>query len=231
VWLYTGCVMDAWMRSTHRATATLITRMGCTFAVPGRDGACCGALHTHAGLTTQARRLAERVMRSMPGTAPVLVNSAGCGAAMKDYGHLIGTDEAHAFAARVRDVHEWLAEHLDRLPPPVARVGAVIVQDPCHLRHVQRAHGAVRTVVGQVGDVVELDDDGLCCGAGGAYATLQPGLASEIRDRKVAAVVRAAERSGARVVVSANPGCLLHLAAAGLHVRHPVDVVAEAISR
>jgi glycolate oxidase iron-sulfur subunit len=231
VWLYTGCVMDAWMRSTHRATATLITRMGCTFAVPGRDGACCGALHTHAGLTTQARRLAQRVMRSMPGTAPVLVNSAGCGAAMKDYGHLIGTDEAHAFAARVRDVHEWLAEHLDRLPPPVARVGAVIVQDPCHLRHVQRAHGAVRAVVGQVGDVVELDDDGLCCGAGGAYATLQPGLASEIRDRKVAAVVRAAERSGARVVVSANPGCLLHLAAAGLDVRHPVDVVAEAISR
>jgi glycolate oxidase iron-sulfur subunit len=107
----------------------------------------------------------------------------------------------------------------------------VIVQDPCHLRHVQRAHEAVRAVIGHVGDVGALADDGLCCGAGGAYATLQPGLAGDIRDRKVAAVARAAERSGATVVVSANPGCLLHLAAAGLDVRHPVDVVAEAISR
>ncbi len=226
VWLYTGCVMDAWMRPTHRATASLITRMGFTFAVPGRDGACCGALHTHAGLAPQARRLAERVIRSMPGGAPVLVNSAGCGAAMKDYGHLVGTPEAHAFAARVRDVHEWLAEHLHRLPPPVGDgFGPVIVQDPCHLRHVQRAHGAVRAVIGHVADVVQLDDEGLCCGAGGAYATLQPALANEIRDRKVAAV----ERAGASVVVSANPGCMLHLAAAGLDVRHPIDVVAEVL--
>ncbi len=233
LWLYIGCVMDAWMRPTHRATAALITRMGFTFAVPGRDGACCGALHTHAGLTPQAQRLAERVIRSMPGDAPVLVNSAGCGAAMKDYGHLVGTAEAHAFAARVRDVHEWLAEHLDRLPPPPTgeRFGPVIVQDPCHLRHVQRAHGAVRAVVSHVADVVELDDEGLCCGAGGAYATLQPGLAGDIRDRKVAAVERAAEGSGAKVVVSANPGCMLHLAAAGLDVRHPVDVVAEVLLR
>ncbi len=104
----------------------------------------------------------------------------------------------------------------------------MIVHDPCHLRHVQRAHGAVRTVVGHVADVVELDDEGLCCGAGGAYAALEPALAREIRDRKVAAIARAAERSGATVVASANPGCVLHLAAAGLDVRHPVDLVAEA---
>jgi glycolate oxidase iron-sulfur subunit len=231
VWLYTGCVMDAWMRSTHRATADLITRMGFSFAVPDRGGACCGALHTHAGLTPQAQRLAERVIRSMPGDAPVLVNSAGCGAAMKDYGHLVGTDEARAFAGRVRDVHEWLAEHIDHLPPVADRIGPVIVQDPCHLRHVQRTHDAVRRVVGHVADVVELDDEGLCCGAGGAYATLQPGLAGEIRERKVAAVDRAAEKSGAKVVVSANPGCMLHLAAAGLDVRHPVDLVAEVLAR
>jgi glycolate oxidase iron-sulfur subunit len=226
VWLVTGCVMDAWMRSTHRATADLITRMGFTFSVP--DGAgCCGALHTHAGLEPQARRLAESMMRAMPGDAPVLVNSAGCGAAMKDYGHLLGTAEAGAFSARVRDIHEWMAEHLDRLPA-TRRLDPVIVQDPCHLRHVQRAHTSVRTVVGRVADIVELDDEGLCCGAGGAYAVLQPGLAGEIRERKVAAIARAGERSGATVVVSANPGCLMHLAAAGVDVRHPLDVVAEA---
>jgi glycolate dehydrogenase iron-sulfur subunit len=229
-WLVTGCVMDAWMRSTHRATADLITRMGFTYSVPVSAG-CCGALHTHAGLEPQARRLAESMMRAMPGDAPVLVNSAGCGAAMKDYGHLLDTAEARAFSARVRDVHEWMAEHLDRMPPAVRRPDPVIVQDPCHLRHVQRTHASVRAVVGHVADLVELDDEALCCGAGGAYAVLQPRLAGEIRERKVAAIARAADRSGATVVVSANPGCLMHLAAAGLDVRHPLDVVAEAVQR
>ena len=94
---------------------------------------------------------------------------------------------------------------------------------------MQRAHGAVRTVLGHVADVVELDDDGLCCGAGGAYSALQPALAGEIRERKLAAIARATARSGARLVASANPGCAMHLAAAGVDVRHPVDIVAEAI--
>ena len=106
----------------------------------------------------------------------------------------------------------------------------MIVQDPCHLRHVQRAHEPVRVLLGHVADVVELDDDGLCCGAGGAYSALQPELAGEIRDRKVAAIGRAAARSAAVAVASANPGCSMHLAAVlDLPVRHPVDIVAEAL--
>ena len=228
-WLFTGCVMDAWLRHTHLATQRVIEATGARVAVAGRGGDCCGALHVHAGLTAEARRLAERVMASMPGDAPIVVNSAGCGAAMKDYGHLLGTDEAAAFSARVVDVHEWLAERVDQLPAPARRLGPVIVQDPCHLRHVQRAHLPVRTVLGHVADVVELDDDGLCCGAGGAYSALEPELAGEIRERKLAAIARAVERSGATVVASANPGCALHLASAGLDVRHPLDLVAEAL--
>ena len=205
VWLFTGCVMDAWMRDTHRSTARLIELTGATFAVPDASGACCGALHVHAGLGPAARRLAERTMHSMPGEAPIIVNSAGCGAAMKDYGHLLGTDEAASFAARVLDVHQWLAERLDRLPEPARRLGPVIVQDPCHLRHVQRAHEPVRAVLSRVADVVELDDDGLCCGAGGAYSALQPELATAVRQRKVAAIARAAARTGATVVASRQP--------------------------
>ena len=228
-WLFTGCVMDAWLRHTHLATQRVIEATGARVAVAGRGGDCCGALHVHAGLTAEARRLAERVMASMPGDAPIVVNSAGCGAAMKDYGHLLGTDEAAAFSARVVDVHEWLAERVDQLPAPARRLGPVIVQDPCHLRHVQRAHLPVRTVLGHVAVVVELDDDGLCCGAGGAYSALEPELAGEIRERKLAAIARAVERSGATVVASANPGCALHLASAGLDVRHPLDLVAEAL--
>ena len=228
VWLFTGCVMDAWLRATHRATAEVITAVGETYAVPQRGGDCCGALHVHAGLDGPARRLARRVMTSMPGDAPIVVNSAGCGAALKDYGHLLASADAKAFSDRVIDVHEWLEPRLDRLT--VGRgLGSVIVQDPCHLRHVQRAHLPVREVLARVADVVELDDDGLCCGAGGAFSALEPALARTIRERKLGAIRRAAQRSGATVVASANPGCAMHLAAAGVTVRHPIDLVAEAI--
>jgi glycolate oxidase iron-sulfur subunit len=230
VWLFTGCVMDAWLRPTHTATLKVIEATGTGAHLPGGGADCCGALHTHAGLTRQARRLARRVMRAFPGDAPILVNSAGCGAALKDYGHLLGTAEARAFAARVLDVHEWLAERLDRLPPAPRRLAPVIVQDPCHLRHVQRASAAVRAVLAHVADVVVLDDEGLCCGAGGAYSALEPELAAAVRQRKLEAVERATTRTGARVVASANPGCAIHLRAAGLIVRHPINLVAQGIS-
>src|SRR5207249_9713996 len=102
----------------------------------------------------------------------------------------------------------------------------LVVQDPCHLRHVQRAHGAVRTVLAPAYALAETDDDALCCGAGGVYALLQPRLSSEIRDRKVAALRRAAADP---VVVSANPGCIVHLGQAGVDVRHPADLLAAAL--
>lgn len=228
VWMFTGCVMDAWLRDTHRSTAKVLDHLNLTYALPGRGGGCCSALHTHAGLTDNARRLAADVMASMPGDAPIVVNSAGCGAALKEYGHLVGTPEAAAFAARVRDVHEVVAQHIDRLRP-ARRIGTVIIQDPCHLRHVQRSQQAVRTVLGAVADLVELDDDGLCCGAGGAYSALQPELAADIRERKLASLERAGATADGAVVASANPGCALHLAAVGLTVRHPIDLLADAL--
>ncbi len=232
VWLFTGCVMDAWQRDTHHNTAELVTLVGATYAVPSSGGACCGALHVHAGLHDEAAELARRVMASMPGGAPIVVNSAGCGAALGDYGTLLDTPEAEAFAGRVVDVLEWLAGHADQLPITERPRPPVIIQDPCHLRHVQRLTEPTRQVLGRVAEIVELDDDGLCCGAGGAYSALQPELAGEIRDRKLAAIARAVTASGASIVASANPGCSMHLAAAltetGMSVRHPVDIIAEA---
>src|SRR5919106_1226638 len=233
VWLFTGCVMDAWMRDVHTDVQRVIEATGAGVALPGADAACCGALALHAGLGSEARARAERMMRAFPGDAPILVDSAGCGAALKDYGHLVGTAAAEAFGARVRDVHEWLAERMDRLPPRPGGDDAargrptVAVQDPCHLRHVQRAHQAVRTVLEPYAEVVELDDEGLCCGAGGAYSLTQPELAGAIRERKVAAI----ERSGAPLVASANPGCALHLAAAGVEAVHPCQIVARALDQ
>jgi glycolate oxidase iron-sulfur subunit len=130
-------------------------------------------------------------------------------------------------SGRVRDVHEWLATRMETLPP--ARPGwvrpTVALQDPCHLRHVQQAHLAVRTVLAPYVDIVELDDEGLCCGAGGAYSAQQPELAGAIRERKLAAIAR----TGATVVASANPGCSFHLAAGGAVAKHPLELVWEAI--
>ena len=226
VWLFTGCVMDAWQRSVHADAIAVLKAMGVGVELPGPAAACCGALHAHAGLADRARLLARRVMSAFPGDAPVLVDSAGCGAALKEYGHLLGTPEAAAFSARVFDVHEWMAARADLLPlasPAVARP-RVAVQDPCHLRHAQKAHTHVRTVLAPYAELVELADEGRCCGAGGAFSVLQPALATSIRDAKVQVISRA----DADVVASANPGCAMWLAATGLVVRHPVEIMAVA---
>jgi glycolate oxidase iron-sulfur subunit len=227
VWLFTGCVMDAWLRPVHAAVKAVIEQTGAGVALPDARAGCCGALHEHAGLTGDAVRLAERTMAAFPGDAPILVDSAGCGAMLESYGELLGTPEAFAFADRVLDVHEWLADRLDRLPAAVAPVGGpVAIQDPCHLRHVQRAHAAVHAVLAPyVTDLRMLDDEGLCCGAGGAYAVVHPDTAVAIRDRKLASI----GRSGATLVASANPGCALHLAAGGADVVHPLELVARAL--
>jgi glycolate oxidase iron-sulfur subunit len=229
-YLFPGCVMDAWQRDIHRAALRVMRATGAGVGLPGRGGDCCGALHTHAGRVGTARKLAKRVMASMPGDAAIVVDSAGCGAAMKDYGRLVGTPAARAFAARVVDFSEWVAE---RGVPTVHDTGAaVVVQDPCHLRHVQKAEGAVRTVLAPAYRLEETADDGLCCGAGGAYSVREPELSGQIRDRKVAAL-RAAHRDADTelVVVSANPGCAMHLQAAGLTVRHPAELLAAALSQ
>jgi glycolate oxidase iron-sulfur subunit len=183
-------------------------------------------LHTHAGRRADAERLARRVIEAFPGDAPIVVDSAGCGAALTDYGHLLGTDSARAFAARVVDVSTWIASR--ELPELARHATTVVVQDPCHLRHVQHAHLPVAELLGRAYDVRLTADDGLCCGAGGAYAAFEPALSASVRSRKVEALVAAA---GDRpfVVASANPGCALHLGAAGLTVRHPVELLDECL--
>lgn len=229
VWFFTGCVMDAWQRDVHRAAIRVVEAAG--FGVrPTNDLApCCGALQAHAGLTDETRAFAAQMMRRLgpgPTGRPILVDSAGCGAAMKDYGHLLGTDEARAFSARVFDIQEWLAPHLAELPRVEPLDLRVAVQDPCHLRHVQRVHEATRAVLRPfVRELVELDDDGLCCGAGGAYSVMEPELAGQIRDRKVAAIDRVAPDA----VASANPGCSMHLGSVGVPTIHPMQLIDDAL--
>jgi len=228
--LFTGCVMDAWQPEVHAAVEEVLEACGTTVRRSGDAAGCCGAMHAHAGLEDAARSLAERVMAAIPADVPVLVDSAGCGAALREYGSLLGTPEAVAFSDRVRDVHEWLAADIERMPAAtVGERSTVVVQDPCHLRHAQGKHASVRSVLAPYAETVELDDDGLCCGAGGAFSVLQPGLSAAVRSRKTASIRRAMATTDAVVVVSANPGCAIHLATAGHVVRHPLEVVAERI--
>ncbi len=222
--LFTGCVMDAWQRDIHRAAIRVMQRSGAHVGLPRPGGDCCGALHAHAGRLEEARRLARRVIRSVPVGVPIVVDSAGCGAMLKDYGHLLDTPDAHEFAARVYDFAEWVEP---RAPAFRRTEQVVVVQDPCHLRHVQHAEAPTRRLLGRAYDTRLTADDGLCCGAGGAYNALQPDLARAVRDRKVAALCDAAPAGAPFVVSSANPGCAMHLGAAGLDVRHPAELLAE----
>jgi len=245
--LFTGCVMDAWQPQVHAAAVDVLGAAGVTVERSGDAAGCCGALHEHAGLMDDARVHARRVVAALSSEAddrPILVDSAGCGAALKHYGDLLTTPEARAFAARVFDVQEWCAAEprvaalVASIPGPTTGAGerpTVVVQDPCHLRHAQGCHGAVRDLLAPVADLVEMDDEGLCCGAGGAYQVLQPALAAAARDRKVAAVHRAARGEPGVTLASANPGCSAHLAAdrslgeAGIDVRHPMEVLADGL--
>ena len=161
-------------------------------------------------------------MSAFPGDTPIVVDSAGCGAALVDYGRLVDADDARRFSARVVDFSTWLASRQLTLTPGDA---VVVVQDPCHLRHVQHAHEPVAAALRGGYDVRVTADDGLCCGAGGAYSAFEPELSDAVRTRKVAAIRAAAGNAATFVVASANPGCAMHLSAAGLDVRHPAELL------
>lgn len=227
--LFTGCVMDAWQRDVHAAAKRVLEHAGFGVKVSAGAAPCCGALHSHTGQGEGARTLAQQVIDALGTDRPVLVDAAGCGAAMKHYGHLLDTPQAQRFSAQVYDVQEWLALHIERLPAAVTRLdGRVAVQDPCHLRHVQRVHAATRTVLRPyVAELIELDDEGMCCGAGGAFSLLEPELAGQVRERKMGSIARAAPT----VVASANPGCSIYLSSAGTPTLHPMQIIDRALSR
>ena len=173
--------------------------------------------------------MAQKVIEKMPDTVPILVNSAGCGAVLKEYGTLLKTDEAKEFSKRVFDVHEWMAVNFE-LPKKSAEKEAVIVQDPCHLRHVQNSHHHVRDLLDPFLEIVELSDDGLCCGAGGVYSLAQRELSTEIRQLKSTALNEVMKGKGTLRVASANPGCVTHLQAEGFEMKHPLELVADYLS-
>jgi len=225
--LFRGCVMDGLFAHVHDATVrTLGVNGWAVREVPGQ--VCCGALHAHAGLRDEARLLARANVAAFgPGDEPIVVNSAGCGAMLKEYGHLVG---ATSFAARVRDVTELLARGGG--PRPGAPVDVQVAYDPpCHLLHAQRVADEPLRVLAAIPvlRIVPLSDAAQCCGSAGLYTLLEPAMSRAVLAPKLASLRAAAPQ----VVATGNPGCLMQLgaglAASGLSagVRHPVELLDE----
>jgi len=238
VGLLLGCVQRVLFQQVNAATARVLAAEGCEVVAP-KAQPCCGALLVHAGEEEQAVQLARQTIDAFEKAQvdAVIINAAGCGSNVKEYGHLLRDDpeyaeRAKAFAAKCRDVSEFLAE----LEPRATRHALplrVAYHDACHLQHAQGIRLQPRTVLGRIPQLklLEIPEAAICCGSAGIYNLVQPEAATELGDRK-ASHITALE---ADIVVSANPGCLLQLqsalARAGrkLPVRHFIELLDASI--
>jgi len=233
--LFVGCVMPELFGRVNHATARVLARNGFDVVVH-RDQACCGALHAHAGDADFARRLARRNAAALRAAQVdvLVVNSAGCGAALREAGEWLG-EEGRELAAAVRDVCELL--DAVGLPGPMPkgaarRVLRVCYDDPCHLVHGQRVDEAPRRLLQKIPGLALIahDDPTSCCGAAGIYALTHRAMASAVLERKIGSIAAV----DADVVASGNPGCILQLrtgvARSGLRARvaHPIELLDEA---
>jgi len=234
---FTGCVQDAFLTGVNRATVRVLQRNGYEVHFPSSQ-TCCNAAALHSGDTAFARDLARRNVDAFAGGdfVAIINNAGGCGASLKGYDHLLADDpayaaKAHDFVAKVKDISEFLFDHLHN--PPTGRVQArVTYVDSCHLRHGQKISRQPRALLRSIPglELVELSQPDMCCGSAGIYNLLQPAMANAVLDRKLADV-RAAN---AGIIVTANTGCYMQMVygvkRAGLNatVMHVVEVLERA---
>jgi glycolate oxidase iron-sulfur subunit len=216
VGLMLGCVQRVFFDEVNRATARVLAAEGCEVVIP-RDQGCCGALMTHAGRESEAMMAARRLIDSFERAQvdAVVINAAGCGSNVKEYGRLLEGDpeyaqRAKAFAARCKDISEILVElgpRAERHPVPLR----VAYQDSCHLQHAQRIRTQPRKLLASIPELqlAEIAEPAICCGSAGIYNMVEPEPAGQLGERKARHVFAA----GAEAVASGNPGCLLQLKA------------------
>jgi len=212
--LHAGCIMHVAFADWNEASVRVLVRAGVDVVVP-RDQGCCGAITIHAGEMARGRELAKRNIASFErsGADVYVINAAGCGSALKEYGGLFRDDpvwsaRARAFSAQVRDITEYLDEI--GLAPGLGPVHAVATyQDPCHLAHAQRITAAPRRLLAQIPglELREMEESSLCCGSAGIYNVTQPEMAGRLGRRKVEHVLDVAPD----ILVTANPGCALQI--------------------
>jgi glycolate oxidase iron-sulfur subunit len=226
--LFNGCMMGSVFADTNRAAARVMAHNGTAVDVPvGQQ--CCGALHVHSGMFDEARKVARQNIDAfeVSGSDPIIITAAGCGAALKEYGHLLKddpdyADRARRFSERVKDMTEYLAS-LDFKPPthPVNRT--VTYQEPCHLAHAQRITEQPRQLLAAIPGLtlIEMKESSLCCGSAGIYNIIRREMANELGDRKVGNALA----TGASEVVTANPGCAMQLRTSLIRNNGTMEVV------
>src|SRR5579883_231130 len=231
-----GCIANVAFARLNEATVRVLQRNGCEVVIPAAQN-CCGALHVHSGLEEQARALARRNIDAVLGGNfdAILTNAAGCGSTLKEYDHLLADEAGYAerareFRRRMRDVNEFLASI--GLNPELGRLDAVATyQDSCHLAHGQQIRSAPRQLLQAIPGLklreMRLADG--CCGSAGIYNLVHNDMAMQILEKKMADV----NATGASLIVTSNPGCMLQLAAgarlygSGQRVLHVVEVLDE----
>ena len=233
---FAGCVMSTALAEIDRATIRVLQRAGCDVENTAGQG-CCGALNAHAGDLEGAKELARRNIDAFEcdGGGPIVVNSAGCGAMLKDYAHHFREDpvwaeRARAISGRVRDVTELLATRTLPMRRPIA--ASVTYQEPCHLVHAQRIVQQPRTLLRAIPELElrEMAESSLCCGSAGIYNVTNPKESRQLQERKL----DNAAATYAEVIATANPGCLLQLQAglaqrgSPVRVKHVVELLDEA---
>ena len=234
-----GCVMSVMFGDTNLSSVALLNRAGFDVVVPRQQG-CCGALFAHGGNLDGARESAKRNIAAFEKEKldAIIINAAGCGSTLKEYGHLLAGDSewaerARAFGEKVKDITEWLAASLD--VKPSASRERVTYHDACHLAHAQRITKAPRDLVRAVAgpNFIDLPESDVCCGSAGSYNLTEPEMAERLQQRKVQNILR----TGAQVVVTSNPGCMLQIeaglkkAGAKIRVQHISDFLAERLAK
>jgi glycolate oxidase iron-sulfur subunit len=214
VGMLSGCVQQVFFSHVNAATMRVLAAEGCEVMIPPEQP-CCGALMLHSGMEAAATKLARRMIAvfEAANVDTIVINSAGCGSTMKEYGHLLRDDQvwaerAAAFSAKCKDISEFLCE----LPPQAPRHPLrlrVAYHDACHLQHAQGVREQPRRILAGIPslEVAEIPEASLCCGSAGVFNLLQPETASQLGSRKVDNLLS----TGAQAVASANPGCLLQL--------------------
>ncbi|KZL50013.1 glycolate oxidase [Nodularia spumigena CENA596] len=232
-----GCVQRLFFSPINEATVRVLTANGCEVVIPKSQG-CCAALPEHQGQTEQAKTLARQMIDSFANTDVdfVIINAAGCGHTLKEYGHILQDDpeykeKAQAFAAKVKDAQEFLVNvgMTAKLSPLTDKPLNLVYQDACHLLHGQKISVQPRQMLRQIPGVKlsEPLDAALCCGSAGVYNMLQPEVAEELGQQKVQNLLN----TGAELIASANPGCTLqitkHLQLQGksISVMHPMELL------
>ena len=225
--ILSGCVMPLMHGPEMDAAVRVLTRNGCEVEVTEGQG-CCGAIHSHIGDLERARELARKNIDAFEarGVDAVIVASAGCGARMKEYGHLLENDPDYAerasrFSETVKDIHEFLVD-LPLIPPTARLDKRVTYQDSCHLANAQRITDPPRAILISIPGVelVEMERSDVCCGAGGTYTITERDFSLRVLGSKMQNV----GKTGADVLATANPGCVLQLQYGVQRYGPPVEV-------